>query len=282
MTALAAVRAPSRTGFPVAAMCIAFLCFIACGKPKEKPVLPADITDFATLFRDNCEGCHGIDGKNGPGRPLNNALYLALIPKDTLQRTIENGVPGTAMPPWARSQGGPLYPKQVSALVNGIEENWAKPVNLNGATLPPYSAESDTGDAVHGKRLFIRDCFMCHGQGARVGPVTDPSFLALVSNQGLRTSIIIGRPDLGMPDWRFLNLGHALSDQDIADVVAYLGSLRPQYLATGTHVLENGTGHSGKKTTGNEGSGNGPGSPQNQTGNQGSGGKEVGNARTKQ
>jgi mono/diheme cytochrome c family protein len=166
--------------------------------------------------------------------------------------------------------------------VNGIEQNWAKPVNLNGATLPPYSAENETGDAAHGKRLFVRDCFMCHGQGAKVGPVTDPSFLALVSNQGLRTSIIIGRPDLGMPDWRFLNLGHALSDQDVADIVAYLASLRPQYLATGTHVVANGTGQSGEKTTGNEGSGNGPGSPQNQTGNQGSKGKGVGNARTKQ
>ncbi len=266
----------------LAAVCASLLCLIACGKPKERPIPSSDITDFATLFRNNCEGCHGINGKNGPGRPLNNALYLALIPKDTLKRTIENGVPGTAMPPWARSQGGPLYPKQVSALVNGIEQNWAKPVSLNRATLPPYGAEKDPGDAAHGRRLFIRDCFMCHGQGAKVGPVTDPSFLVLVSNQGLRTSIIIGRPDLGMPDWRFLNLGHALSDQDIADIVAYLASLRPQYLATGTHVVENGTGQSGEKTTGNQGSGNGPGSPQNQTGNQGSGGKGVGNARTKQ
>jgi cytochrome c oxidase cbb3-type subunit III len=210
------------------AVCASFLCLIACGKPKERPILPPDITDFATLFSDNCAGCHGVDGKNGPGRPLHNALYLLLIPRDTLQRTIENGVPGTAMPAWARSQGGPLYPKQVSALVNGIEQNWAKPVNLRSVTLPPYSAENDTGDAAHGKRLFVRDCFMCHGKGAKVGPVTDSSFLALVSNQGLRTSIIIGRPDLGMPDWRFLNLGRPLGDQDIADIIAYLASLRPQ------------------------------------------------------
>jgi mono/diheme cytochrome c family protein len=266
----------------LAAVCASLLYLTACGKPEERPILPADITDFSTLFRDNCEACHGINGKNGPGRPLNDALYLALIPKDTLQRTIENGVPGTAMPPWARSQGGPLYPKQVSALVNGIEQNWAKPVNLKGTTLPPYSAENKTGDAAHGKRLFVRDCFMCHGQGAKVGPVTDPSFLALVSNQGLRTSIIIGRPDLGMPDWRFLNLGHALSDQDVADIVAYLASLRPQYLATGTHVVENGTGQSGQNASGNEGSGNGPGAPQSQSGNQGSTRKGAGNARTKQ
>ena len=122
---------------------------------------------------------------------------------------------------------------------------------------------------------------MCHGKGAKPGPVSDPSFLALVSNQGLRTSIIVGRPDLGMPDWRFLNLGRALSDQDIDDLVAYLASLRPQNLQTGAHVFENGTGQSGVPVRGNEGSGNGPGSPENQTGNQGSGGKGAGNARTK-
>ncbi len=272
---------PRRTGLLIGGACIFFLCIAGCGKPTKRPVMPADITDFQTLFSENCEGCHGVDGKNGPGRPLNYPLYLALIPKETLQRTIENGVPGTAMPAWARSQGGPLYPKQVTALVNGIEQNWAKNVNLGAAKLPPYSAANDPGDAGRGKKLFVRDCFMCHGKGAKAGPVSDPSFLALVSNQGLRTSIIVGRPDLGMPDWRFLNLGRALSDQDIDDLVAYLASLRPQNLQPGAHVLENGTGQSGAPTSGNEGSGNGPGSPENQTGNQGSGGKGAGNARTK-
>src|SRR5438094_448717 len=62
-----------------AAVCASLLYLTACGKPKERPILPADITDFTTLFRDNCVACHGIDGKNGPGRPLNNALYLSLI-----------------------------------------------------------------------------------------------------------------------------------------------------------------------------------------------------------
>ncbi|MGI8959743.1 MAG: c-type cytochrome [Bryobacteraceae bacterium] len=278
----AAYAGPGRAGLSLCGVCAFLLCAAACGRPTQPPVMPSDITDFKILFSENCEGCHGIDGKNGPGRPLNNALYLALIPKNTLQRTIENGVPGTAMPAWARSQGGPLYPKQVSALVNGIEQNWGKGANLKSVKIPSYSAEDDSGDAGHGKKLFVRNCFMCHGKGAKVGPVSDPSFLALVSNQGLRTSIIIGRPDLGMPDWRFLNLGHALGDQDIADIVAYLVSLRPQNIQSSARVLENGGGESGAKTTGNEGSGNGPGSPQNHTGNQGSAGKGIGNARSKQ
>ena len=279
-------RAPRRSWAVVVAcvscMWIECMWMTACGKPTERPIMPPDITDFKTLFSENCEGCHGVNGKNGPVRPLNDPLYLALIPRETLQRTIENGVPGTAMPAWALSQGGPLYPKQVTALVNGIEQNWAKSENLNGKTLPAYSGADQSGSAAHGKQLFVRDCFMCHGKGAKVGPVTDPSYLALVSNQNLRTSIIVGRHDFGMPDWRFLNLGHALTDQDIADVVAYLASLRPQGAETGAHVVENGTGQIGERTAGNEGTGNGPGSPKNQTGNQGSGAKGVGNAPTKQ
>ena len=34
------------------------------------------------------------------------------------------------------------------------------------------------------------------------GSIVDPSYLALVSDQSLRSTIIAGRPDLGMPDWR--------------------------------------------------------------------------------
>jgi cytochrome c oxidase cbb3-type subunit III len=282
MMEAAGARVQGVTASMLIGACAFLLCSGACGKPTEQPVMPPDVTDFEMLFGNNCAGCHGMDGKNGPGRPLNNALYLALIPKQTLQRTIENGVPGTAMPAWARSQGGPLYPKQVAALVNGIEQNWGKSANLKSAKLPAYSAESDPGDVGRGKKLFVRDCFMCHGKGAKVGSVTDPAFLALVSDQGLRTSVIIGRPDLGMPDWRFLNLGHALSDQDISDIVAYLASLRPAKVQPGARVVDSGSGQSGAKTAGNEGSGNGPGAPENQTGNQGAGGKGAGNARTKQ
>ncbi|MBV9301043.1 MAG: c-type cytochrome [Acidobacteriaceae bacterium] len=261
---------------------VGFLSLTACGKPTERPIMPPDVTDFKTLFSENCAGCHGMDGKNGPVRPLNDPLYLTLIPRETLEHTIENGVPGTAMPAWARDQGGPLYPKQITALVDGIESNWTKSVTLGSTKLPSYDAGGDAGDAAHGKQIFVRSCFMCHGKGAKIGLVTDPSYLALVSDQNLRTSIIAGRSDLGMPDWRFLNLGHALTDQEISDIVAYLASLRPQGAQTATHVVESGSGQTGARTTGNEGSGNGPGSPENQTANQGSGGKGVGNARTKQ
>jgi cytochrome c oxidase cbb3-type subunit III len=72
---------------------------------------------------------------------------------------------------------------------------------------------------------------MCHGFGkfkGMAGPILDPSFLALISDQNLRTTIVVGRPDWGMPDWRNRIPHHLMSDQDISDVVAWLSSQRPR------------------------------------------------------
>jgi hypothetical protein len=56
--------------------------------------------------------------------------------------------------------------------------------------------------------------------------VTNPAYLSLVSDQGLRTVVITVRPDFGAPDWRGNVPGHPMTDQDIADVVAWLSSQR--------------------------------------------------------
>jgi mono/diheme cytochrome c family protein len=209
-------------GASLAAASLLSLWLMGC-EPWGKPVAPQKVAaDFQTLFRDSCSGCHGAEGRGGPGRILNDALYLAFIPKESLRNVIEHGRAGTAMPAWARADGGPLTPEQISLLVDGMERNWAKAVNLHGATLPAYEAGAAAGDAMRGKKLFLRDCFACHAKGGLAGPLTDPAYLALTTRQNLRTSIVVGRPDLGMPDYRMLNLGRPLGEQDIADLVTYL------------------------------------------------------------
>ena len=100
------------------------------GKPGPIPPASQDIVDFQTLYGENCAGCHGENGRNAPGRILNDPLYLTVIPRDTLLQIVSNGRPGTAMPAWSRAQGGPLTNKQVAALVDGIESNWAKPAQF--------------------------------------------------------------------------------------------------------------------------------------------------------
>lgn len=270
-----------------AGLCGVAALLLACEPPGKPPAHPQtenrkDITDFKVLYSDNCSGCHGDNGQKGPARILNDKLYLSILPKETLKQIITNGRPGTAMPAWAESRGGPLTDKQVDVLVNGIYANWG------GAAAPPGApayAEARAGDPSRGKALFVRSCFMCHGQGAAVGPVTKPNYLQLVSNQVLRTSIIVGRPDLGMPSYQHLNLGKALTDSDVSDLVAYLDSQRTtpapgvgnmpggqQTSPTGPHEVESGSGQNGNRVKGNEGSGNGPGSP-TQTQHEGNKGK---------
>ena len=199
------------------------------GKPGDEDEM-AIPTDFKTVFAANCSGCHGTDGRQGPGRVLNNPLYLAVSSKENIRGILVHGRPGTLMPAFARSNGGQLTDKQIDVLVYGMEAAWAKPFDSHGSSLPSYDGSGLTGDVTRGKKLFVRGCYACHAKGGVAGPIDDPSYLSLSSNQNLRTSIIVGRPDfpgVQMPDYRSLNAGHALADQDIADLVSYLASKRP-------------------------------------------------------
>jgi mono/diheme cytochrome c family protein len=78
--------------------------------------------------------------------------------------------------------------------------------------------------------VYARFCASCHGADGhgseRAGSIVDRSYLALVSDQRLRTTVIAGRPDLGAPDWRNNVPGTPLSQRDVSDVVAWLATWR--------------------------------------------------------
>jgi cytochrome c oxidase cbb3-type subunit 3 len=82
--------------------------------------------------------------------------------------------------------------------------------------------------------VFAEYCSSCHGAGG-IGAraIADPLYLALVTDQDLRTVIIAGMPNLGMTDWR----GYAtpLSDADVTDVVAWLAAHRTPLSASLNH-----------------------------------------------
>jgi mono/diheme cytochrome c family protein len=201
-------------------------CDALPGRPKlaDREPLASQVLAFSALYRSNCAACHGADGRLGASRPLNDPLYLALVPRDRLRRVIADGVPGTLQPAFAQSAGGSLTDAQIDALVSGLVERWGGVEPVKSAGLPPYAAAA--GDAARGKVVYAAACAGCHGAEAKAGPkagaVWDASYLALVSDQYLRTTVIAGRPDLGMPDWRGYTPGQPLSAQQISDVVAWL------------------------------------------------------------
>jgi mono/diheme cytochrome c family protein len=183
------------------------------------------------LYKDNCSGCHGTDGKGNASIALNNAVYLAIANDDVVKSAVAGGVRSTGMPPFAQSKGGPLTDKQIDVLVSGIR-SWARPDAQRDANLPPYSA-SAPGDANRGADVYRTFCSSCHGQEGRgakgAGSIVDGSFLALVSDQYLRTTVITGRPELGAPDWRGNVPGRPMTAQEISDVVAWLAAQRPAF-----------------------------------------------------
>ncbi len=205
-------------------------CDALPGKPRiaDHERLPSEVVAFAALYRGNCAGCHGADGRLGGSRPLNDPLYLALVPRDRLRDVIARGVPGTAQPAFAAAAGGTLTDVQVDALVDGLGKTWGRADASRGLDLPPYAAPA--GDPERGKAVYAGACASCHGADGKGGPkggaVADPSYLALVSDQYLRTTVIAGRVDLGMPDWRGYVQGQPLTAQQIGDVVAWLISER--------------------------------------------------------
>jgi cytochrome c oxidase cbb3-type subunit 3/ubiquinol-cytochrome c reductase cytochrome c subunit len=191
-----------------------------CSHKVETYVLPDQVSDFTTLFNSNCSGCHGRDGRSGAARPLNDALFLAVIGKDKLRDVITHGVARTSMPAFGRQSGGGLTDAQIEILATQIEVRWSRPAEFINVNLPPYTTVPGDGSA--GALVFENNCAACHG-GA--GPsIVDPAFLDLVSDQSLRTTVIAGRSDRGMPNCEAHE--RPLTPDQISDVVAWLGSQR--------------------------------------------------------
>jgi mono/diheme cytochrome c family protein len=214
---------------------LAAVLLAGCGAPPGQPrpgsmtLAPTDVVGFGALYADNCAGCHGANGRAGAAIALANPVYLAIVDERWLRTTIADGVRGTSMPAFAQRAGGMLTDKQIEALVSGIQSSWSRSDALAGAKPPSYAATS-TGDVHRGAAVYQTFCQSCHGADGQGGPrgsaITNDAFLALTSDQGLRTAVIVGRPELGGPDWRGNVAGRPMSDQDVTDVVSWLASRR--------------------------------------------------------
>jgi cytochrome c oxidase cbb3-type subunit III len=116
-------------------------------------------------FRINCAFCHGLGARGGGRGPDLTRAYKRHGNSDAdLFNTINNGVPGTAMPPnGTTGQGVGMTGEEIWQVIT-----YLRSVEVKVPAKP-------LGDAVHGKKLFYGDancsgCHMVQGQGGRLGP----------------------------------------------------------------------------------------------------------------
>jgi ubiquinol-cytochrome c reductase cytochrome c subunit len=211
---------------------------VAADEARDKS---QSVDEGRSLFVAYCSVCHGKQGEGVDGPPLNDKQFLAETSDQTIFSLIGSGVPGSEMPAWDQSYGGPFTDQQVRQLVAFIR-NWEP-------TAPDRRAEALKGDPAQGLVIFDSTCFICHGehgQGTdRASALDDPSRLAQFDDEWYTNTIAQGRPAQGMPTW-----GTVLSPQQIRDLVALLRAWQRgetvnlpgpgEHLHNAAHALEQG------------------------------------------
>ena len=116
-------------------------------------------------FRANCAFCHGLGARGGGRGPDLTRVQKKHGNSDAdIFRTINEGVPGTAMPPnGATQQGVGMTEEEIWQVISYIRSVQVK------------SSAQLTGNAARGKELFsgsaaCASCHMMEGKGGRLGP----------------------------------------------------------------------------------------------------------------
>jgi putative heme-binding domain-containing protein len=225
---------------------------------------PADIENGGQLYQANCTGCHGPDGDGVPGSNLGSGKFRRGTTDDEIVKIIIGGVPGTAMPPnnFSEGQAGTIVaylrsladaPAGGSTLAGDRARGRAlfegkgqcltcHSVGGNGGRTAPSLSEIGTSRrAVELHRALVEPSADIRSDHRQVRAVTkqgatitgrllnqDTYTLQLLQSNGrlvlldkanLRETMIL--KESPMPSYK-----GKLDNREIADVVAYLRSLR--------------------------------------------------------
>ena len=117
----------------------------------------ADVETGYNLYNSNCITCHGANGDSIPTVNLRGGQFRRAATDSDLNRLIQTGIPGTAMPPGRFSTG------ELAGLVAYIR------------SMREFDTRPMRGDPARGRVLFEEKgtCMNCHrvnGRGSRVGP----------------------------------------------------------------------------------------------------------------
>jgi mono/diheme cytochrome c family protein len=191
-----------------------------------------------TFVQFGCVDCHGMQGRGGvdPAVPALKTVGQSLTVAQ-LTHIINHGLGASAdpkqpyMPVWGEVISGTQVTNLVAYLRAGLPAV---------ADAQPVSVPQGQGAAVAGAALYVRyGCVNCHGPNGLGGvpnPQSPDKTIPPLSGQGfrhdfptdkaianvIRSGSVIGKaPIVSMPHW-----GGILSDQQIAELTAYLKTLK--------------------------------------------------------
>jgi cytochrome c oxidase cbb3-type subunit 3 len=181
---------------------------------EEAQKIRGSVEEGREIFRNNCEMCHGSEGRGGVALSLNKQDFLSVASDDYLFKTIQNGRENTAMPSWSYFSN-----KQMADLLTYIRSWQTMPSRLRTEKLP-------SGQAKEGELLYHYLCSRCHGEFGEggIGPaILNKDFLAAASDDFLRITIAEGRSHTPMFGWAKNFQGkERLGTQEISHLISFM------------------------------------------------------------
>jgi len=170
-----------------------------------------------------------------------------------IRQTVSAGRPPTLMPTWSQKYGGPMEDYQIDEVVSYVL-NWAEDPALCGegaavqaVNWPASWADLQAGDAAAGKDAFQANaCFACHGQPDGSAPaVVGPDLSNIANDAATRIAGVAAEQYIyesildpnafiapncpngpcNEPSQMRLDFGTVLSEQNMADLIAYYMTL---------------------------------------------------------
>ncbi|GIW40287.1 MAG: hypothetical protein KatS3mg076_0864 [Candidatus Binatia bacterium] len=208
--------------------------------------------DGRELYVAWCSGCHGEkgDGKGladpelvPPPRDFTSGKFKIRstsprnpISRAELLRTVERGMPGTAMPSFSF-----LAPEERAAIVGEISRLAGLPEKETVEEVPVPEPPETTPELLEKGKLVYRElgCPVCHGDGGRGDGLASPDLKDVWGNPTPARDLVSGpfrggeeprevylRLAIGMPGTPMPGYGDVASPEDLWALVAYLASIR--------------------------------------------------------
>jgi putative heme-binding domain-containing protein len=138
-------------------LCIVMSCGVAAAQEHVGQYSQSDVETGFNLYNANCITCHGANGDGVPSVNLRGGQFRRAATDSDLNRLIQTGIPGTAMPPGRFSTG------ELAGLVAYIR------------SMREFDTRPMRGDPNRGRVLFeekggCTNCHRVHGRGSRVAP----------------------------------------------------------------------------------------------------------------